>query len=119
MASAKLANRTVNHSQRAICTEKPTPSALRKMSRTTKTVVTAAPTSTTNITGFLITTGGLSLTNDSRIARLTISGSNKGRARTSFFGSSVVSSSRTGLGGVRVVAMDQLQTGNKSMENSL
>src|ERR1019366_979525 len=45
-------------------------------------VVNAAPTSTTNITGFFATILGLSFTNDSLVARFTISGSNNGRART-------------------------------------
>src|ERR1700687_1227450 len=45
-------------------------------------VVRAAPTSTTNITGFLATFIGLSFTNDSLVARFTISGSNNGRERT-------------------------------------
>src|SRR6266850_3195935 len=48
----------------------------------TKTVVRAAPTSTTNITGFFATIRGFSFTNDSFIARLRISGSNRARART-------------------------------------
>src|SRR5262249_36193811 len=42
----------------------------------------AAPTSTTNMTGFLATIRGFSLTNDSFVARRMISGSNKGRDRT-------------------------------------
>src|SRR5215831_15296148 len=48
----------------------------------TNTVVKAAPTSTTNITGFFATARGFSLTNDSFVARRRISGSNSGRART-------------------------------------
>src|SRR6059036_2623083 len=48
----------------------------------TKTVVRAAPTSTTNITGFFATIRGFSLMNESLVARLRISGSNSGRART-------------------------------------
>ena len=49
----------------------------------------AAPTSTTNMTGFFISVTGFSLTNDSSMARARRSrGSNSGRARASFFGSS-------------------------------
>src|SRR5215510_5769711 len=48
----------------------------------TNTVVRAAPTSTTNITGFFATVLGLSFMNDSLVARLRISGSKSGRART-------------------------------------
>ena len=76
------------------------------MSRTTKTVVNAAPTSTTNITGFFISVTGFSLANEATVARRTISGSNNGRARTSFFGSSEVASAWdacTGMGGSLVV----------------
>src|ERR1700730_10394115 len=57
----------------------PTPAIASLM---TKTVVNAAPTSTTNITGFFTTILGFSLRNDSLIARLRISESNSGRART-------------------------------------
>src|ERR1039458_6706921 len=64
----------------------------------TYTVVNAAPTSTTNITGFFATCAGFSFTNDCWIARLRISGSNSGRARTpremSIGGSSLVSGLR-------------------------
>src|SRR5262245_6248349 len=48
----------------------------------TNNVVKAAPTSTTNMTGFLATIRGFSFTKDSRIARRRISGSKRGRART-------------------------------------
>ena len=51
-------------------------------------MVSAAPTSTTNITGFFASVTGFSLTNDSLMARRTISGSNSGRARASFLGRS-------------------------------
>ena len=44
-------------------------------------MVSAAPTSTTNITGFFSSVTGFSLTNDAAVARRTISGSNSGRAR--------------------------------------
>src|SRR5215472_10859994 len=67
-------------------------------------VVRAAPTSTTNITGFLMSVAGFSLTNDSRSARLTMGGSNSGRDRTSFLGMSC-GSSMTGVGGAATVAM--------------
>jgi hypothetical protein len=56
-------------------------------------VVSAAPTSTTNITGFFISETGLSLMNDARTARLMISGSRSGRARISFLGRSEARSS--------------------------
>ena len=45
------------------------------------------------MTGFFQSVSGLSFTNDSRAARETISGSNSGRARASFVGSSEVGSS--------------------------
>src|SRR5262245_57175434 len=48
----------------------------------TNTVCRAAPTSTTNMTGFFATIRGLSLTSDSHVARLIISGSKSGRVRT-------------------------------------
>src|SRR5215831_10238577 len=48
----------------------------------TNTVVRAAPTSTTNITGFFATALGLSFMNDSLVARLRISESKSERART-------------------------------------
>src|SRR5215831_3806764 len=54
------------------------------MSFITKAVVRAAPTSTTNMTGFFARTRGFSFTNDCLIARFTISGSNNGRVRTPF-----------------------------------
>src|SRR5262249_48434398 len=44
----------------------------------------ALPISTTNMTGFLATILGLSLTKDSFVARRRISGSKSGRARTPF-----------------------------------
>src|SRR5580700_2491496 len=82
MASAKLAKTTVNQSHRAIWMPNKVPPAPLNASLTTNTVVKAAPTSTTNITGFFATFTGLSLRNDSPMARRMISGSNKGRART-------------------------------------
>ena len=101
MASAKLAKSTVNQSQREICSEKPMPDAPMKMSRIRKTVVSVAPTSTTKITGFLKSVTGFSLTNDALRERPMSCGSNKGRARTIFFGTRVVKSSSEG--GVTVV----------------
>ena len=52
----------------------------------------AAPTSTTNITGFFIMVRGFSLRNESAMARLTMGGSNSGRARGAFLGISDVMS---------------------------
>ncbi len=66
MASAKLANSTVNHSQSVIWKVKPATPAPAARSRTARTVVMAAPTSTTNITGFFIMVRGFSFTNESR-----------------------------------------------------
>jgi redox-sensitive bicupin YhaK (pirin superfamily) len=65
-------------------------------------VVMAAPTSTTNMTGFFIMVRGFSLTNESRMARFTMGGSNSGRAREPFLGISVTGSA---TGGVMVVAI--------------
>jgi len=48
--------------------------------------VSRAPTSTTKMTGFLARVMGLSLRKESLRARLTISGSRRGRARESFLG---------------------------------
>ena len=56
-------------------------------------MVSAAPTSTTNITGFFSKVTGFSFAKDAAVARLTISGSNSGRDRTSFLGRSDVGSS--------------------------
>src|SRR6201996_2742595 len=74
-ASAKLANSTVNHSQRMIWKVKPRCSPPVRRSRRKITVVSAATISTTNITGFLIIARGCSLTKDARIAGLRIFGS--------------------------------------------
>src|SRR5262245_57167249 len=63
----------------------------------TKSVVKAAPTSTTNITGFLATSLGFSLTKESLVARLRIAGSNRGRARTPLDRSCVPSGLISGL----------------------
>src|SRR4051794_22010506 len=86
IASAKLANRTVNQSQRAIWNSNPRPVAPAVRSRTRKMVTRRAPTSTTKITGFLTSACGLSLRNESRIARLNISLSNRGRERLNLDG---------------------------------
>src|SRR5579862_373419 len=68
MASAKFAKSTVNHSQSVICSSKPNPLRCCKLSRTRSQVVIAAPTSTTNITGFFMSVRGLSLRIESRSA---------------------------------------------------
>src|ERR1035438_7354104 len=68
MASAKLANSTVNHSHSVICKLKPKFLG----SRSSKTVVSTLPTSTTNMTGLPIMWRGSSLIMESRIARRTI-----------------------------------------------
>src|SRR5215471_1875346 len=67
------------------------PPAPTTASLITKIVVNAAPTSTTNITGFFATCLGFSLKNDSFVARLTISGSKRGLVRAPFEISSVPS----------------------------
>src|SRR5580692_9970285 len=104
MASAKFANSTVNHSQRVIWKVNPASAAPVAISRAARIVVMAAPTSTTNMTGFFIMPRGLSFTKESLSARFTIGGSNKGRAREPFLGMSETGSA-TGGGGVIVVAM--------------
>src|ERR1700758_1372368 len=74
-ASAKLANSTVNHSQRMIWRVKPRCSPPVTRSRRKITVVKAATTSTTNITGFFSISRGCSLVKDAAIAGLRIFGS--------------------------------------------
>src|ERR1700689_5058211 len=74
-ASAKLANSTVNHSHRMIWKVKARFSPPVTRSRMKITVVSAATTSTTNITGLLIITRGSSLRNDEPMAGSTIFGS--------------------------------------------
>ena len=59
MASAKLANRQVNHSQRQICRLKP------EKSRNRKSSIRIEPIQTMNITRFLISSRGSSLRNAS------------------------------------------------------
>src|SRR6266850_703275 len=60
---------------------KPRPPASVTASLMTNTVVSAAPTSTTKITGFFATCIGLSFTKESLVARPRISASNSGRVR--------------------------------------
>jgi hypothetical protein len=81
MASAKFAKSTVNHSHAAIWNSKPKSFPDSNSVRTIRAAVSTAPTSTTNMTGFFARVIGFSLTNESTIARRTIGGSNKGRAR--------------------------------------
>src|SRR5882757_5060613 len=83
-ASAKLANSTVNHSHRMIWKVKPRLSPPVTRSRRKITVVSAATTSTTNITGFLIISRGSSLTKDEAIAGITIFGSSIAETGTRF-----------------------------------
>src|SRR5436190_10406145 len=89
---------------------KRSPPASVTASLITKTVVSAAPTSTTNITGFFATIRGFSLMNESLVARLRISGSNRGRARTPLEMScapSVLVSTLGSPGGAIAVAMSK------------
>src|SRR5882757_10838626 len=74
-ASAKLANRTVNHSHRMIWKVKPRLAPPVTRSRRKITVVSAATTSTTNITGLLIISRGSSFATAEPIAGITIFGS--------------------------------------------
>ena len=71
MASAKLANKTVNHSHRVICrlNQKAAPPLK------SRTVVITLPISTTNMTGLPIMCLGFSFTNESSSARRTIAAS--------------------------------------------
>src|SRR5262249_23478546 len=77
IASAKFANRMVNHSHKMIWNSKPIcwPPLIR--SRIRITVVSAVTISSTNITGFLISVLGSSFTKAEPIAGTTIFGSNK------------------------------------------
>src|SRR5277367_4745347 len=68
MASAKFAKSTVNHSQRVICKPKKNEPLCWTVSRMSTTRVMTAPTSTTNITGFLIIMRGFSFQKESTIA---------------------------------------------------
>src|ERR1700723_1165315 len=79
-------------------------------SRIRKTVVTKAPTSTTNITGFFHSVPGFSFTKQSLVARPRMSGSKRGLARTSLRGMRLVKSlplllSTSGSGICTVVAI--------------
>src|SRR6478672_3857190 len=77
MASAKLANRTVNQSQAATSPAKTLLGAVAvDRSRTKRNVVKTLPTSTTNITGFRAIFRGSSFTIESRLARRTIAPEN-------------------------------------------
>src|SRR5579875_3520793 len=95
MASAKFANRTVNHNHREIWRLKPKSGPPAKAFRIRNSVVMAAPTSTTNMTGFFARIRGFSLRKESFSARRMISRSNSGLARISFLGISEVESSET------------------------
>ena len=79
IASAKFANTTVNHSHSAIWSVNPRAARPASRSRRKTSVVSTLPTSTTNITGFRTMCRGSSFRNESRIARRTIGGSNRGR----------------------------------------
>ncbi|MGY4326638.1 hypothetical protein ACVWWG_001055 [Bradyrhizobium sp. LB7.2] len=74
-ASAKLANSTVNQSQRMIWKVKPRPAPPVRTSRRKIAVVSAATTSTTNITGFFTISRGSSLVKEALIAGTTMFGS--------------------------------------------
>src|SRR5271154_664594 len=74
-SSARLANSTVTHSQAMIWKVKPRCSPCVMRSRTKITVVSAATTSTTNITGLRIINRGSSFLNDSPIAGIRMAGS--------------------------------------------
>src|SRR6266550_2745144 len=76
IASAKLANSSVNHSHSTIWNSKPMFSPPLTRSRINITVVSAVTTSSTNITGFFIRLRGSSLTKADPIAGTTILGSN-------------------------------------------
>ncbi len=84
IASAKLANRTVNQSQRAIWSAKPAGSPFALASR--PIVVSSAPTSVTKMTGFLSRWSGSSLRTAASAARPTRARSKRGwvSARMSF-----------------------------------
>src|SRR5215470_20401706 len=69
MASAKLAKRTVNQSQRVICSSNEKKPMWCVAFQTSWNVVRTAPTSTTNMTGFLAISRGSSLRKESAMAR--------------------------------------------------
>src|SRR5262249_7265704 len=83
-AWAKLANSTVNHSQRMIWKVKPRLAPPVTRSRRKITVVSAATISTTNITGFFTITRGSSLVKEARIAGPTILGSTSAETEARF-----------------------------------
>ena len=118
IASAKVANSTVNQSHTSICSSKPIAPVPVTTSRTRKRSTSAAPISTTKMTGFFISVTGFSFNTESFNARRRISGSNSGRARTSFFGIRVSSTGTgvTGAGGAAGTAVEeaisQLHIGN-------
>jgi len=68
MASAKLANSTVNHSHSVICSVKPMLPAPVAICSIRMSVVNADPTSTTNMTGLRAMLRGSSFLKDSRMA---------------------------------------------------
>ena len=72
MASAKFAKTTVNQSHRVICKPNPNPPAWCRLSRMSWIEVRRAPTSTTNMTGFLTIVRGCNLRNESSTAVLKI-----------------------------------------------
>src|SRR5262252_1455896 len=76
MASAKLANSTVNHSQITIWNSNASVCPPVRRSRTRMTVVSSVTTSSTNMTGFFMRVRGSSLTKAEPIAGITIMGSN-------------------------------------------
>ena len=99
IASAKLANSTVNHSHSETMPAKTFSLAVDEpRSRKKKKVVRTEPTSTTNITGFLIRVTGFSLTKLSLIAWRVMAGSKRPRApggrRRDFTGRCCTSSGR-------------------------
>ncbi len=83
-------------------------------------MVSAAPTSTTNITGFFSKVNGFSLAKDALAARPTISGSNNGRDRASFFGiseaGSLCGAFGAGFGSVIIVDIRRLRCGVRGVE---
>src|SRR6185436_20227596 len=84
IASAKLANSTVNHSDTEIAAMKPGLASPAPVASawTSRIVVNRLPISTTNMTGLRIMRRGSSLPNASRIARRTIRPSSSGRSVT-------------------------------------
>ena len=68
MASAKLANSTVNHSQATTCAEKASAGAWVTRSRTSSALASAATSAVMKITGFFASEAGLSLRKESATA---------------------------------------------------